>query len=110
MRHLIHSTYGFGAALLLGGAACSNASEGVDTAASTTNPTGADATVVYRDLTAYEISICWKNGDGSIGFAEGGSRPEPGAVLGSVRLYVPFDLDGTRLADLETFTRCSLNE
>ena len=80
----------------------------MDTAASTT-PSSTDRAVVYRDVTAYEFSICWKNDDGSLGFADNGSLPLPGATIGSVRLYVPFDVDGTRLTDVETFTRCSLN-
>ena len=109
MRHHICSRKALGAVVLLGAAACSNAGEGVDTAASATH-SGSDRAVVYRDLTAYEFSVCWENDDGSIQFAGDGSLPLPNASIGSVRLYVPFDLDGTRLTDVETFTRCSLNE
>ena len=62
--------------------------------------------VVYRDLTAYEFSVCWANADGSITTPTDGSAPGPDAVVGNVRLYVPFGVDGVRLTDVETFSRC----
>ena len=102
------------AALVLGATACSASEDAVEAASAgttpttPTRPTTTQPAVVYRDLTAYEFSVCWRNEDGSIGFPIGASVPGPTALIGDVRLYVPFDLDGNRLTDVETFTRCSL--
>jgi hypothetical protein len=97
-------------------AACSSSGENDVASAGTTVPTtaramdvdGENAVIVYRDLTAYEISLCWRNEDGSIGYPVGAAVPGPDATIGTVHLYVPFDLAGTRLTDVATFTRCSL--
>jgi hypothetical protein len=98
-------------------AACSSSDENDVASAGTTVPTtaratadvdGENAVIVYRDLTAYEIGLCWRNEDGSIAYPVGAAVPGPDATIGTVHLYVPFDLAGTRLTDVATFTRCSL--
>ncbi len=65
--------------------------------------------VVWRELTAYEVSICWRDPDGTVHFPALGETPDPGAEIGSVRLFVAFDLDGNRIPDGPTFTRCTLD-
>lgn len=78
------------------------------TARATADVDGENAVIVFRDLTAYEVSICWRNEDGSIGYPVRAAVPGPDATIGTVHLYVPFDLAGSRLTDIATFTRCSL--